>query len=116
MVKIPLVNMHITAFPDHSWRFGPQPKAFYVTINDENALYTKSENSMSEQLLQILRQTTDKDKIQVFIFFLKLALEFFEENFNGKSRKLPIERKWRLSIGYDIISQSVHPAFKMRRF
>ena len=67
MVKIPLQYINMTAFSDHGWRFG-KPKAFYVTINDENALHTKSENSMSEQLLQILRQTTDKDKIQVFIF------------------------------------------------
>ena len=68
MLKIPLKTINMSSFPDHGWRFGKNPKAFYVTINDENSLYTKSENSMAEQLLQILRQTTDKDKIKVFYF------------------------------------------------
>ena len=57
--------MSLKAFPDHGYRFG-NPKAFYVTIDVNNALYTNIENSMSEQLLEILRQTTDKDKIKVF--------------------------------------------------
>ena len=37
MFKIPLQFMNMTAFPDHSWRFG-QPKAFYITIDDTNAI------------------------------------------------------------------------------
>ena len=61
--------MNKTAFPDHGWRFG-QPKAFYITIDDKNALYTKIGNSLSEQLLEILRQTTDRDRIKVIIYFL----------------------------------------------
>ena len=67
MFKIPLLPFNLKAFPDHGYRFG-NPKAFYVTIDVNNALYTNIENSMSEQLLEILRQTTDKDKIKVFLF------------------------------------------------
>ena len=59
-------------FPDHGWRFGDIALAFYVTIDVNNALYTKIENSISEQLLQILRQTTDKDKIKVFFYFCEI--------------------------------------------
>ena len=33
--------MNMTAFPDHGWRFG-KPKAFYVTIDDTNAIETDS--------------------------------------------------------------------------
>ena len=71
MFKIPLLNLNSTAFPDHGYRFG-NPKALYVTIDANNALYTNIEDSMSEQLLQILRQTTDKDKIEVLIYFCEI--------------------------------------------
>ena len=32
--------MNITDFPDHGWRFGI-PKAFYLTIDDTNAIYVR---------------------------------------------------------------------------
>ena len=38
MFKIPFQFMNMTAFPDHGIRFG-QPKAFYITIDDTNAIY-----------------------------------------------------------------------------
>ena len=76
MFKIPLKNLNRTVFPDHGLRFG-KLKAFYITINDKDALYTKIENSMSVQLLEILRQTTDKDKIKVFFVFVKSKILTF---------------------------------------
>ena len=30
--------MNMTVFTDHGWRFGV-PKAFYITIDDTNAIY-----------------------------------------------------------------------------
>ena len=38
MFKIPFQFMNMTDFPDHGWRFGV-PKAFYITIDDTNAIY-----------------------------------------------------------------------------
>ena len=32
--------MNMTAFPDHCWRFG-KPKAFYISIEDKNAIEDK---------------------------------------------------------------------------
>ena len=97
-------------FPDHGWRL-VNPKAFYVTINDKDALYTKIEDSMSEQLLQILRQTTDKDKIKVFIYFCEIE-NFtyisknadmkhhlnFSRKLQGKNRKLKSKNAYRTKM------------------
>ena len=38
MFKIPLSFQDITVFPEHGLRFG-QPKAFYISIDDKNAIY-----------------------------------------------------------------------------
>ena len=38
MFKIPFQFMNMTVFTDHGWRFG-LPKAFYITIDDTNAIY-----------------------------------------------------------------------------
>ena len=73
MIKIPLKIMNKTTFSDHGWRFGDKMKAFYITIDDKNTLYTKIGNSLSEQLLEILRQTTDSDRIKVIIYFLLMT-------------------------------------------
>ena len=40
MFKIPIQFMNMTAFPDHCWRFG-KPKAFYISIDDKNAIEDK---------------------------------------------------------------------------
>ena len=37
MFKIPLSFKDMTVFPEHGLRFG-QPKAFYITIDDKNAM------------------------------------------------------------------------------
>jgi len=39
MFKIPVKTVNMTAFPDHGWRFGRKISAFYVTIDDTNAIY-----------------------------------------------------------------------------
>ena len=39
MFKIPLKPVKMTAFPDHGWRFGRAITAFYITIDDTNAIY-----------------------------------------------------------------------------
>ena len=38
MFKIPLSFKDMTVFSEHGWRFG-QPKAFYITMDDKNAIY-----------------------------------------------------------------------------
>ena len=66
--------MNNTTFPDHGWRFG-KPKAFYITIDDtliENSnilggKILREAGLLSEQLLEILRQTTDTEIIKVII-------------------------------------------------
>ena len=58
--------MNMTTFSDHGWRFG-KPKAFYISIDDINSCYTKIGIPLSEQLLEILRQTTDTEIIKVII-------------------------------------------------
>ena len=39
MFKIPLKTVNMTAFPDHGWRFGRAISAFYITIDDTNAIH-----------------------------------------------------------------------------
>ena len=38
MFKIPVKTVNMTAFPDHGWRFGRAISAFYITIDDTNAI------------------------------------------------------------------------------
>ena len=38
MFKIPLSFQDMSVFSEHGWRFG-QPKAFYISIDDKNAIY-----------------------------------------------------------------------------
>ena len=66
MFKIPFQMVNMTTFPDHGLRFG-RPKAFYITVDDINSCYTKFGNPLSEQLLEILRQTTNTEIIKVII-------------------------------------------------
>ena len=65
MLKIPLKPLNMNAFPDHGMRFGRNPRGYYITIDDINSCYTKVGISLSEQLLKILRQTTDSEIIKV---------------------------------------------------
>ena len=39
MFKIPLKWMNMTDFPNHGWRFGVIIKAFYITMDDTNAIF-----------------------------------------------------------------------------
>ena len=40
MFKIPVKMLNMKAFPDdHGWRFGSAISAFYITIDDTNAIY-----------------------------------------------------------------------------
>ena len=39
MFKIPVKPVNMKAFPDHGWRFGKTILAFYITIDDTNAIY-----------------------------------------------------------------------------
>ena len=39
MFKIPVKTVNMKAFPDHGWRFGRTILAFYITIDDTNAIY-----------------------------------------------------------------------------
>ena len=39
MFKIPVKTVNLTDFPDHGWRFGRAISAFYITIDDTNAIY-----------------------------------------------------------------------------
>ena len=39
MFKIPIKPVNMTYFPDHGWRFGKNILAFYITIDDTNAIY-----------------------------------------------------------------------------
>ena len=39
MFKIPVQAVNMKAFPDHGWRFGSTILAFYITIDDTNAIY-----------------------------------------------------------------------------
>ena len=39
MFKIPVKPVNMKAFPDHGWRFGKTILAFYITIDDINAIY-----------------------------------------------------------------------------
>ena len=67
MLKIPFQFVNMTAFSDHGWRFG-KPKAFYITIDDQNSWYKKiARMPISEQLLEILRRTTNTEIIKVII-------------------------------------------------
>jgi len=42
MFKIPAQVVNMKAFPDHGWRFGRAIAAFYITIDDTNAIYETS--------------------------------------------------------------------------
>ena len=66
MWKIPFQFLNMNVFPEHGWRFG-KPRAYYITIDDTNSRYTKIGIPLSEQLLEILRQTTDTEIIKVII-------------------------------------------------
>ena len=39
MFKIPVKPVNMKAFPDHGLRFGRAISAFYITIDDTNAIY-----------------------------------------------------------------------------
>ena len=39
MFKIPVKPVNMKAFPDHGWRFGRTILAFYITIDDTDAIY-----------------------------------------------------------------------------
>ena len=41
MFEIPVKTVNMTAFPVHGWRFGRAISAFYITIDDTNAIYEK---------------------------------------------------------------------------
>ena len=44
-MKIPLKCVNMRAFADHGWRFGNPLEAFYITIDDTNAIYTSDDTS-----------------------------------------------------------------------
>ena len=55
------MNLKKTYFSDHGWRFG-NPEAFYITIDETNAIYkTQSSNDDSTEQ-EIKYDTTEDDR------------------------------------------------------
>ena len=52
----------MTDFTDHGWRLGGKPEAFYITIDETNAIYkTQSSNDdLTEQ--ETKYETTEDDR------------------------------------------------------
>ena len=61
-MTIPLEHLPMTDFTDHGWRLGGKPEAFYITIDETNAIYkTQSSNDdLTEQ--ETKYDTTEDDR------------------------------------------------------